>query len=215
MRWNRCVSYAAVTTAFLLLTPVINPPARADSPSRITATVNGQAAVIDALQFGRPHALTARAQSGAPVSFAATGGCMVETTSSGVESLGILRVTFAGIPCEVSMTAPAAGEFGAGTAQISIPTVRGAQRARIAATGGAVSRGSVTRLSKRQIGTDQGLKVSWRVRKGKNRCSLALTNSGRVVQAELKPGRCTVVARAPGVPGQYQPFRQVLRFTVR
>ena len=209
------MTYAAITAAFLLLTPALNPVARADALNLITATVNGQDAANEFLQFGRSHVLVARAENGAPVTFAATGGCMLQTTSSGAESRGILRVSFAGIPCEISMTAAATDGFSGGSATFTLPTVRGVQRARIAASSGSVSPGSVTRLGARQIGTDQGMKVSWRVAKGKDRCSLASTTSSRVVRIGSASGRCTVVARAPGVPGQYQPFRQALRFTVR
>lgn len=215
MRWNRCMTYAAITAAFLLLTPALNPVARADSPNSITATVNGQDVADASLQFGRSHALVARTENGAPVTFAASGGCMLQTTASGTESRGVLRVSFAGVPCEIVMTAPATDDFSVGSATFTLPTVRGVQRARIAASSGSVSPGSVTRLGTRQIGTDQGLKVSWRVAKGRSRCSLGSTTSSRVVRAGSRPGRCTVVARAPGVPGQYQPFLQTLRFTVR
>lgn len=202
-----------MTAAFLLLTPLLNPPARADTPNPLTATVNGQDVTTAVLEFGRSYALLARSESGAPVTFVASGGCMGETTSLGAESSGILRVTFAGIPCVLSMTT--SGELAPASTQFTLPTVRGEQRARIAASSGAVSPGSVTRLGKRQIGTNQGLKVSWRVAQGRNRCSLALTGTGRVVQAGVRPGRCTVVATAPGVPGHYEPFRQTIRLTVR
>jgi hypothetical protein len=211
--WNRCLTYASITAAFLLLTPILNPPARADAPNPLSATVNGQDVTTAVLEFGRPYTLLARAESGDPVTFTASGGCMGETTSRGAESSGILRVTFAGIPCVLAMTA--AGEFAPASAQFTLPTVRGEQRARIPASTGPITLGTATRLGPRQIGTNQGLKVSWRVTQGRDRCSLALTRSSRVVRAGMTPGRCTVVATAPGVPGQYQPFRQTIRLTVR
>jgi hypothetical protein len=209
------MTYAAITAAFLLLTPVLNPPARAEAPNPIAVTIDGQSAPGPALQFGRPHPVTASAASGAPVTIAATGGCMFTTQSVGAQTLGVLRATFAGEPCVLTLTAPAAGEFAAGSEQITLSTTRGVQRARIAATGGRIAPGTTTRLAARQIGTDQGVKVSWRVTQGRGNCSVVLTKSSRVLQAGRSPGRCTVVASAPGVRGQYQPFRQTLRFTIR
>jgi hypothetical protein len=208
------MTYAVITAAFLLLTPVLNPPARAESVNQITVTVDGRPAAGAMLQFGRPHAVIASAASGGPVTIAATGGCTFTTQSIGAQSRGVLRVTFAGIPCDVSMTAPATNEFVEGSEEIALTTVRGVQRARIASTGGRVAPGTATRLAPRQIGTNQGLKVSWRVTQGRGNCVIQVAGSRRVLQAGRTPGKCTVMASAPGVPGQYEPFRRALRFTV-
>ena len=206
------MTYAVITAAFLLLTPVLNSPARADVP--ITLTIDEKATSGAVLQFGKSHVVVGSAASGAPVVIAATGGCTFVTQSVGTQTRGQLRVTYAGVPCTLTATAPATEEFAAGSELITLSSTRGVQRARIASKGGRLAPDGAIRLAARQIGTNQGLKVSWRVTQGSRNCSITLTGTSRVLQAKRSAGRCTVVASAPGVPGQYEPYRQTLRFTI-
>lgn len=207
MRWNRCLTYASITAAFLLLTPFVSSPARAVQVNPISVLVDGQPAASAVLTFGQRIPVVASAASGAPVDAAVSGGCMLEGTT--------LRVTFAGQPCVLAVTSPATDEFQAASAQYVLPTKRGVQRANIRSQGSRLAPGERVRLATRQVGTNQGLKVSWRVTAGRDRCAIVLIGAQRYLQAKSKRGSCTVVASAPGVPGQYQPLRSALRFQVR
>jgi hypothetical protein len=64
--------------------------------------------------------------------------------------------------------------------------------------------------------TNAGQNITWNVKKpGKKTCKLLYPNNGSVTLRIVKKGSCTVVGKAPGVPGQWQPFTTTRTYTGR
>ena len=57
--------------------------------------------------------------------------------------------------------------------------------------------------------------VSFVVSIGAKRCAVRVRKNGSVILKGLKPGKCAVQAKAPGVPGEWAPYLKRQTYTIR
>jgi hypothetical protein len=66
------------------------------------------------------------------------------------------------------------------------------------------------------LDTDAGQNISWRIKKNtKKRCKLLYPDSGSVTLRIKSKGNCVVFGTAPGVTGQWAPFKTARKYRGR
>ena len=139
--------------------------------------------------------------SGAPVTLSETGPCQV----SGLT----ITVPVGSGACNLKASSPGGNGYAPVTYGYTVNLIPGVQQANITAPqSGRYKVGRVLVLeSPGQADTSGGQNINWNVQKGgKAVCKLLYPDNGSVTLRIAKKGQCTVVGKAPGVPGQWQPF---------
>lgn len=139
--------------------------------------------------------------SGAAVTLSETGPCQV----SGLT----ITVPVGSGTCNLRASSPGANGYAPTTAGYTVNLIPGVQQASVVAPqSGRFKVGRVLVLeAPGQADTNAGQNITWNVQKGgKAVCKLLYPDNGSVTVRIAKKGQCTVVGRAPGVPGQWQPF---------
>ena len=150
---------------------------------------------------GSTFTFQASTLSGAPVTLSETGPCQV----SGLT----ITVPVGSGACNLKASSPGGNGYAPTTAGYTVNLIPGTQQANITAPqSGRYKVGRVLVLeSPGQADTSGGQNINWNVQKGgKAVCKLLYPDNGSVTLRIAKKGQCTVVGRAPGVPGQWQPF---------
>lgn len=160
-------------------------------------TVNG----TNTLGNGSSFAFQASTLSGAAVTLSETGPCQVS-------GLTITIDTGSG-QCNLVATSPGGNGYAGVQQGYTVSIVPGNQTAALAApNSGNFSKGRTIRLQNPAQGqTNAGQNVTWRITNGSNRCRIRYPSSGAVNLQLQRAGTCTVVARAPGIAGQWNQFR--------
>lgn len=159
---------------------------------------------------GSNFTFQASSLSGAPVTLAITGPCTV----SGLT----LQVNQGSGACNMTASSPGGNGYAPVTYGYSIPLVPGIQTAEISAPpSGRYKVGRVLVLeSPGQIDTNAGQNISWKIKKkGRSNCKLLYPDNGSVTLRIQKKGECTVIGSAPGVAGQWQPFKTARKYRGR
>jgi hypothetical protein len=159
---------------------------------------------------GANFAFVASTLSGAPVTLTETGPCQV----SGLT----LKVNSGSGACTLKATSAGGGGYTGVTYSYNVNLVPGIQTATIAAPpSGRIKVGRVLVLeSPNVLDTDAGQNISWRIKKNtKKRCKLLYPDSGSVTLRIKSKGNCVVFGTAPGVSGQWQPFKTARKYRGR
>lgn len=158
---------------------------------------------------GTSFPFVASTLSGAPVTLTNTGPC---------EQAGLtLTIDSGSGSCTRTARSVDGPGYAATTQNYTVQAVRGQQTARLAAPpSGRFSVGRTIRLQNPAQGTTSADRnVTWRVTSGGKRCVLRFPASGAVNVKLRRAGQCTLVARAPGVPGQWLAFELRRTYTAR
>ena len=150
---------------------------------------------------GSSFAFQATTLSGAGVTLSESGPCQVS-------GLTITIDTGSG-QCNLVATSPGGNGYRGVQQGYTVSIIPGNQTAALAApNSGNFSKGRTIRLQNPSQGqTNAGQNVTWRVTSGGNRCRIRYPSSGAVNLQLQRAGTCNVVARAPGVAGQWNQFR--------
>ena len=139
--------------------------------------------------------------SGAPVTLSETGPCQVSGLS--------ITVPVGSGTCNLKASSAGGNGYAPVTYGYTVNLIPGVQQANVTAPqSGRYKVGRVLVLeSPGQADTNGGQNINWNVQKGgKAVCKLLYPDNGSVTLRIAKKGQCTVVGKAPGVPGQWQPF---------
>ena len=211
----------ATVLAPLMASCVIAGPAHAeDSPAAITVRLgNGpafSAQFVPILTFGVPILVSASSTSGQPVAIAGAGGCTVDvqTTGPGTPAQAVVSASSASQPCQLSVTSAAGGGFAAASDAYILRTQLGSQLVTVKSAGRRVERGSQVTLGAKRLVTDRGQSASVAVTNGTKHCAIITKKSVVAVKFGDKAGACTVAVTAPGIDGQYIPYRRLFVFTI-
>ena len=111
--------------------------------------------------------------------------------------------------CNLVATSPGGNGYRGVQQGYTVSIIPGNQTAALAApNSGNFSKGRTIRLQNPSQGqTNAGQNVTWRVTSGGNRCRIRYPSNGAVNLQLQRAGTCNVVARAPGVAGQWNQFR--------
>lgn len=148
--------------------------------------------------------------SGAPVTLTETGPCQVG-------GLTIQVPTGSGV-CNLQASSPGGNGYAPVTYGYTVNLIPGVQSANVAAPpSGRFKVGRVLVLeSPGQVDTNAGQNIGWKIKKkGRKFCKLNYPNNGSVTLRITGKGTCTAVGSAPGVAGQWQPFKTVRKYTGR
>jgi hypothetical protein len=159
---------------------------------------------------GSNFTFQASSLSGAPVTLSETGPCAVT-------GLTISVPTGTGV-CNLKASTNGGNGYGPITFGYTVNLIPGTQTATLSAppSGSYPTRRALVLESPAQQDTNAGQNIQWRVAKGgRGVCQLRYPNSGAVTLRFVKRGSCTVVGQAPGVPGQWNPFRTARNYTGR
>lgn len=159
---------------------------------------------------GSNFTFQASSLSGSPVTLSETGPC-------GVSGLTINVPTGSGA-CNVQATSAGGRGYAPVTYGYTVNLIPGVQTAVLAAPpSGSYKLGrSLVLESPQQQDTNAGQNVEWTVKKAtRANCTLQYPSSGAVTLKLLKKGKCNVVGTAPGVPGQWQPFKTARNYVGR
>ena len=159
---------------------------------------------------GSTFTFQASTLSGAPVTLGITGPCTV----SGLT----LTVNAGSGQCNMTAASPGGNGYGAVTYGYTIALVPGIQTADISAPpSGRFKVGRVLVLeSPGQTDTNAGQNIRWKIKKkGRSNCKLLYPDNGSVTLRIQKKGECTVIGSAPGVAGQWQPFKTARKYRGR
>ncbi len=159
---------------------------------------------------GSNFTFQANTLSGAPVSLTETGPCQV----SGLT----LSVNSGSGACNMKASTPGGNGYAGVTYSYNINLVPGIQTAKISAPpSGRFKVGRVLVLeSPNATDTDAGQNITWKIKKGgKKYCALLYPNTGAVTLRIKGKGTCTAIGSAPGVAGQWQPFKTARNYTGR
>ena len=150
---------------------------------------------------GSSFAFQATTLSGAAVTLSESGPCQVS-------GLTITIDTGSG-QCNLVATSPGGNGYRGVQQGYTVSIIPGNQTAALAApNSGNFSKGRTIRLQNPSQGqTNAGQNVTWRVTSGGNRCRIRYPSNGAVNLQLQRAGTCNVVARAPGVAGQWNQFR--------
>ena len=150
---------------------------------------------------GSSFAFQATTLSGAGVTLSESGPCQVS-------GLTITIDTGSG-QCNLVATSPGGNGYRGVQQGYTVSIIPGNQTAALAApNSGNFSKGRTIRLQNPSQGqTNAGQNVTWRVTSGGNRCRIRYPSNGAVNLQLQRAGTCNVVARAPGVAGQWNQFR--------
>lgn len=148
--------------------------------------------------------------SGAPVTLSETGPCQVS-------GLTINVPTGSGV-CNVQASTPGGNGYAPVTYGYTVNLIPGVQTANLSAPPS--GRYKVKRVlvleSPGQADTNAGQNIGWKInKKGKKHCKLLYPDNGSVTLRITSKGTCTVTGSAPGVAGQWQPFKTVRKYTGR
>ena len=151
---------------------------------------------------GTTVTFTASSLSGSPVTLSETGPCQVNGLTLVVDTPN----------AQCNLVASTAGGNGYAPARVgyTVLTGVGQQTANVnPPISGRVNKGRAIVLEGPGQGdTNAGQNIVWRVQKGsKSVCRLGFPADGSVTVKLTKSGQCTVVGSAPGVPGQWSPYR--------
>lgn len=159
---------------------------------------------------GSNFTFQASSLSGSPVTLSETGPCAIS-------GLTISVPTGSGA-CNLKASTNGGNGYGPITFGYTVNLIPGTQTATLAAPASRTVRaGRVLVLeSPQQQDTNAGQNIQWTVRKNsRSVCRLLYPSSGAVTLRMLQRGTCTVTGRAPGVPGQWNPFQTARTYTVR
>ena len=159
---------------------------------------------------GSSFAFQASTLSGAAVTLSETGPCQVS-------GLTITVPVGSGV-CNLRASSPGGNNYAPVSFGYTINLIPGVQQADITAPqSGSFKVGRVLLMeSPGKADTNAGQNITWNVKKpGKKTCKLLYPNNGSVTLRIVKKGSCTVVGKAPGVPGQWQPFTTTRTYTGR
>ncbi len=159
---------------------------------------------------GSNFAFQASTLSGAPVSLTETGPCQI----SGLT----LSVNSGSGNCNMKASSPGGNGYAGVTYGYNINLVPGIQTAKISAPpSGRFKVGRVLVLeSPNVVDTNAGQNIDWKIKKGgKKYCTLLYPNTGAVTLRMKNKGTCTVIGKAPGISGQWQPFKTARNYTGR
>jgi hypothetical protein len=205
----------------LLSTCVLAGPAYAEErPAAITVALGTGPAFstqfVPILTFGVPILVSATSTSGQPVAIAGSGGCTVDvqTTAPGAPTQAIVSATSASQPCQLTVTSAAGGGFAAGSGAYTLRTQLGKQLVTVTPAGRRVEPGSQVVLGARRLVTDRGQPASVAVANGTKHCSVVRRRSVVAVKFGAKAGACTVAITAPGIDGQFSPYRRLFVFAI-
>ncbi len=159
---------------------------------------------------GSNFTFQATSLSGAPVTLSETGPCQVG-------GLTINVPTGSGV-CNLQASSPGGNGYAPVTFGYTVNLIPGVQVANIAAPpSGRFKVGRVLVLeSPGQADTNAGQNIGWKVLKkggGRKHCKLLYPDNGSVTLRIASKGSCTVVGKAPGVAGQWQPFKTARNYT--
>ena len=161
---------------------------------------------------GSNFTFQASSLSGAPVTLSETGPCQVS-------GLNINVPTGSGV-CNLQASTPGGNGYAPVTYGYTVNLIPGVQVANIAAPpSGRFKVGRVLVLeSPGQADTNAGQNIGWKVQKkggGRKHCKLLYPDNGSVTLRIASKGSCTVIGSAPGVAGQWQPFKTARKYTGR
>lgn len=161
---------------------------------------------------GSNFTFQATSLSGAPVTLSETGPCQVS-------GLTINVPTGSGV-CNLQASTPGGNNYAPVTFGYTVNLIPGVQTANIAAPpSGRFKVGRVLVLeSPGQVDTNAGQNIGWKVQKkggGRKHCKLLFPDNGSVTLRIASKGSCTVIGSAPGVAGQWQPFKTARNYTGR
>ena len=159
---------------------------------------------------GSNFTFAASTLSGAPVTLSENGPCQI----SGLT----LSVNSGSGNCTMKAVSPGANGYSGVTYTYNINLVPGIQTANISApNSGSYKVGRVLVLeSPNANDTNAGQNINWVIKKGgKKHCALLYPSTGAVTLRIKNKGTCTVVGKAPGVSGQWQPFQTARNYTGR
>jgi hypothetical protein len=161
---------------------------------------------------GSNFAFQASTLSGAPVTLSETGPCQV----SGLT----INVPVGSGVCNLQASSPGGNGYAPVTFGYTVNLIPGVQVANIAAPpSGRFKVGRVLVLeSPGQADTNAGQNIGWKVQKkggGRKHCKLLYPDNGSVTLRIASKGSCTVIGSAPGVAGQWQPFKTARNYTGR
>jgi hypothetical protein len=159
---------------------------------------------------GSNFAFQANTLSGAPVTLTETGPCQVTGLT--------LTVNVGSGACNMKATTPGGNGYAGVTYGYSINLVPGVQTAKVTAPpSGRIKVGRVLVLeSPNVIDTNAGQNITWRIKMGgKKHCTLLYPDNGSVTLRVKNKGTCTVIGKAPGIPGQWQAFKTARNYTGR
>lgn len=161
---------------------------------------------------GSNFAFQATSLSGAPVTLSETGPCQV----SGLN----INVPVGSGVCNLQASTPGGNGYAPVTFGYTVNLIPGVQTANIAAPpSGRYKVGRVLVLeSPGQVDTNAGQNIGWKVQKkggGRQHCKLLYPDNGSVTLRIAGQGSCTVIGSAPGVAGQWQPFKTARNYTGR
>lgn len=177
----------------------------------ITALLNGApiGATGSAVVYGADYTLTFTDSSGAPVTGVnAQGPCTLTGTT--------LAVTSGTGECIISASSPGAGNLAGTTSTWTLTASKAAQqpvrtmRARKPRAGKTVT---IARAGAEE--TTIGQRITYKVTRGKNKCSVKVTKKGAVKLKARKKGTCVVTAKASGIDNLYLPYTQRQKYKVR
>ena len=157
---------------------------------------------------GTSFTFQASTLSGAPVSLSETGPCQV----SGLT----LTVNQPNATCNLVAKSNGANGYGPVSQNYTVTTSIGQQTATLAAppSGRVNLNKSVVLEAPGQADTNAGQNIVWSVKKGSKKvCKLGFPNDGSVTVKLVKRGQCTVMGKAPGVPGTWAPFKVLRTYT--
>ena len=161
---------------------------------------------------GSNFTFQASSLSGSPVTLSETGPCQV----SGLN----INVPVGSGVCNLKASTPGGNGYAPVTVGYTVNLIPGVQTASLAAPpSGSFKVGRVLVLeSPGQVDTNAGQNIGWNVQKkggGRKHCKLLYPNDGSVTLRITGKGSCTVVGSAPGVAGQWQPFKTARNYTGR
>lgn len=159
---------------------------------------------------GSNFSFAASTLSGAPVTLSETGPCQI----SGLT----LSVNSGSGNCTMKAVSPGANGYSGVTYTYNINLVPGIQTANVSApNSGSYKVGRALVLeSPTASDTNAGQNINWVIKKGgKKSCALLYPSNGAVTLRIKNKGTCTVVGKAPGVSGQWQPFQTARNYTGR
>lgn len=159
---------------------------------------------------GSNFTFAASTLSGAPVTLSETGPCQI----SGLT----LSVNSGSGNCTMKAVSPGANGYSGVTYTYNINLVPGIQTASVTApNSGTYKVGRVLVLeSPNATDTNAGQNINWVIKKGgKKHCALLYPSTGAVTLRIKNQGTCTVIGKAPGVSGQWQPFQTARNYTGR
>ncbi len=159
---------------------------------------------------GSNFSFAASTLSGAAVSLSENGPCQV----SGLT----LSVNSGSGNCTMKAVSPGGNGYAGVTYSYNINLVPGIQTANVTAPpSGRYKVGRALVLeSPNATDTNAGQNINWVIKKGgKKHCALLYPSSGAVTLRMKNKGTCTVIGKAPGVSGQWQPFQTARNYTGR